>query len=162
MQDSVIDQQHLLNQIKLEFGLDLEISKIIANQITVSRSAIMTVFLTPDEGLYAFIGVKNRAVLADIMKMLTMSGLVAEQFLPPAGKGNYFHEIGLEQFKQVYPGRQLVNDQDLAFYKTLAPYNPALVRIKQVKNGRINTFDADVKGNWRLYCKFYYNKININ
>lgn len=162
MQPSVVDQQYLLSQIKLEFGCDLEIAKIIAHQIAVSRSAVMTVFLTSDDKLYALVNVKNRAVLADIKKMLSLAGLLPEKFLPPAGKPDYFYQVGLEQFQQVYPGRQLVSEQDLAFYKTLAPYNPALVQIKQVKHGRINTFDADVKGNWRVYCKFYYNKININ
>lgn len=150
------------NQITEAFGLHLELTEVIAYQIAVSRSAVMTVFLTPDEKLYALINVKNRAVLADIKKMLSLAGLVAERFIPPASRPDYFYQIGLEQFQQVYPGRQLVSEQDLAFYKTLAPYNPALVQIKQVKNGRIKTFDADIKGNWRVYCKFYYNKININ
>ena len=149
------------NQIADEFAVQLELAEVIAYEIAVSRSAVMTVFLASDDNLYALINVKNRAVLADIIKMLSLSGLVAERFFPPYDNQNYFHEIGVEQYKQVYPGRQLVSEQDLAFYKTLAPYNPALVQIKQVKNGRIKTFDADVKGNWRVYCKFYYNKISV-
>lgn len=149
------------NQITDQFGLKLELAEVLAHQIAVSRSALMTVFLTPDDKLYALVNVKNRAVLADIKKMLSLAGLVPERFIPPRGKPDYFCQIGLEQFQQVYPGRRLISEQDLAFYKTLAPYNPALVQIKQIKHGRINTFDADVKGNWRVYCKFYYNKINI-
>lgn len=58
------------NQITDQFGLKLELAEVLAHQIAVSRSALMTVFLTPDDKLYALVNVKNRAVLADIKKCL--------------------------------------------------------------------------------------------
>jgi hypothetical protein len=47
----------------------------------------------------------------------------------------------------------------LHFYKTLAPYNPALVLISEVKNGEIYQFDSDAYGNWRVGARFSYRRI---
>lgn len=149
------------NHVKTHFGLALELKELIADQIAVSRSAEMTVFLASDDKLYALVLAKSRLVLDDVNKMLSRAGIVPNCYFPPAGRSDYFYEIALSQFKRVYPGRPLLNERDLDFYKTLAPYNPALAQVRQIKNGRIKTFDADVKGSWRTCCKYYYSKIDI-
>ena len=64
-------------------------------------------------------------------------GMRAELFLPPKGQPRYFEDIGKRKFREVFPGRRHVTDEDLHFYKTLAPYNPALVLISEVENGEI-------------------------
>ena len=161
-QISLAKRLDIEGQIQLEFGEFLKIREIIADRIALSRSAYLTVFLTDDDRLYAFITAKSHLLLDDVVKMLHRAGIIAEFYFPPIGRDDYFYEMGLARFKQVYPGRRTATEQDLAFYKTLAPYNPALALVRRIKDGRIRTFDTDVKGGWRTYCKYYYNKIKID
>ena len=75
---------------------------------------------------------------------------------------------GYRQFGQtlasgeVFPGRHVITDEDIIFYKTLAPYNPALVMISEVKNGEIYQFDADARDGWRVGAKFAYRRIRTS
>lgn len=62
-------------------------------------------------------------------------GLKAELYMPPKGQPHYFDDIGRMKFSEVFPGRKVITDEDIVFYKTLAPYNPALVLISEVKKG---------------------------
>jgi len=47
--------------------------------------------------------------------------------LPPKGRPRYFDEIGRKKFNEVFPGQKNISDEDIIFYKTLAPYSPALI-----------------------------------
>lgn len=144
------------------FGLDLMPVEAIARQIPISRSAVMTVFLAQDDKLYALIQAKSKTVLADIAKMLHASGVVPEAYFPPINQPHYFEQFAIKKYQQTYPGLKPTKNSDLDFYRTLAPYNPGLVEIRLIKDGKIKTFDADVKGGWRTYCKFNYSKIEIS
>ena len=75
-------------------------------------------------------------ILSDVKKIISRMGMRAELFLPPKGQPRYFEDIGKRKFREVFPGRKHVTDEDLHFYKTLAPYNPALVLISEVKMAR--------------------------
>lgn len=86
-------------------------------------------------------------------------GLAAELYLPPKGQPHYFDDIGRAKFAQVFPGRSNPGPADLQYYRTLAPYNPALVQIAEVKTGEIKQFDTDAKGQWRTATKFAYRRI---
>ena len=86
-------------------------------------------------------------------------GLLPEQYMPPKGRPRYFDEIGSEKFMAVFPGRHTPLPEDLMYYRTLAPYNPALVQIREVKNGEIKHYDADASSNWRVGAKFSYRRI---
>jgi len=48
-------------------------------------------------------------------------------YLPPKGRPRYFDEIGRKKFNEVFPGQKNISDEDIIFYKTLAPYSPALI-----------------------------------
>jgi hypothetical protein len=80
-------------------------------------------------------------------------------YMPPKGQPNYFDEIGRDKFKDVFPGRQNPSAFDLVYYRTLAPYNPALVQIAEVKHGEVMQFDTDARGQWRVAAKFAYRRI---
>ena len=89
-------------------------------------------------------------------------GLKAELYFPPKGHPLYFDEIGRSKFHEVFPGRSNVSNDDIIFYRTLAPYNPALVLISEVKNGEVYQFDTDASGQWRLAAKFTYRRIKTS
>lgn len=162
MKDEIYDDIAIERVAKERFGIDIEIGQTIARGIAVSRTAEATVFLTKKKQLYIYISARSRLLLGDISKMVSRMGLKAELYLPPAGNPDYFNTIGREKFSKVFPGRTTVNDDELRFYRTLAPYNPALVLISEVKDGEIYRYDSDAKSGWRLETRFAYRRIRTS
>jgi hypothetical protein len=162
MNDEIYDDMALERIAKDRFGMSIDISQVIVRQADVSRSCTATVFLTKKKQLFVYIHGHSRLLLSDVKKIITRMGLKAELFLPPKGQTDYFDAIGREKFREVFPGRGHINEQDIIFYRTLAPYNPALVLISEVKNGEIFQYDSDARGEWRLAAKFAYRRIKTS
>jgi len=162
MNGEIYDDLALEQIAKERFGLDVDISQVIARQIPVSRTAQATVFLTSKKQLFAYVSGPSKLLLGDIKKIITRMGLKAELYLPPKGQPDYFDYIGEQKFKEVFPGRTNVTSNDLIFYRTLAPYNPALVQISEVKSGEILKYDTDAATGWRLAAKFTYRRIKTS
>lgn len=152
-----------LEQIaKDRFGIDLEIRQMIVRDMPISLTGEASVFLSSKKQLYAYIHGKSNYVLGDIQKIVARMGLKAELYVPPKGKPHYFDDIAAEKFRVTYPGRRPTGEADLRYYKTLAPYNPALIVIREVKNGEIKQFDTDASGSWRTAAKFAYRRIKTS
>lgn len=159
MNDQMYDDVALERQIKAQFGVEAEVESVIARRIPVGRSVDATLFLTTKKQLYLYINGEAPLLLADVRKIISRVGLVAEAYVPPKGQPQYFDEVGIAKFREVFPGRKVINDEDIVFYKTLAPYSPALVAIREVKNGVIYQYDSDARGGWRPSVKFSYRRI---
>ena len=159
MNDQLYDDVALERQITSQFGVNAELESVIARRLPVGRSAYATLFLTSKKQLYLYVDGESRLYLSDIKKIVSRMGLSAEMYMPPKGRPHYFDEIGTAKFREVFPGRNGVTDADIAFYKTLAPYSPALILIREVKNGIIYQFDSDSSGGWRPHAKFSYRRI---
>lgn len=142
-----------------KFGLVVDIKQVLAADVPVSHTASASVFLTKNKQLYVYINGQARLNLGDIRKIITRMGLKPELFLPPKGEVSYFNEFAKEKFKEVYPGRSNISDADLAYYKTLTPYRPALVQIAEIKDGHIYQFDTDSANGWRSVRAFSYRRI---
>jgi len=162
MNSEIYDDMALERVCKDRFGLDVDIDQVIVRQISVSRVATATVFLTKKKQLLVFINGHSKLLLGDIKKIVNRMGLKAELYFPPKGRPDYFDAVGLEKFRDVFPGRGSVTDEDIIFYRTLAPYNPALVLISEVKNGEIYCYDSDARGDWRVAAKFTYRRIKTS
>lgn len=162
MREEIYDDMALERIAKDRFGLDIDISQVIVRDIGVSRSATATVFLTKKKQLLVFVSGHSRLLLGDIRKIIARMGLKAELYFPPKGQPDYFDAIGRDKFREVFPGRGHITDADIIFYRTLAPYNPALVLISEVKNGEIYQYDSDARGEWRLSAKFAYRRIKTS
>lgn len=162
MSDGMFNELALERRISELFGLDVDIQQVIAEQIPVSRTSRATVFLNSKKQLYTYIEGQSRLQLGDIQKIVSRMGLKAELYLPPKSRPQYFDEIGRDKFREVFPGRSHINDGDIMYYRTLAPYNPALVLISEVKNGEIYRYDSDSSGDWRLATKFAYRRIRTS
>jgi hypothetical protein len=162
MTNDIYDDMAIERLAKERFGVDIDISQVIVRGIPVSRTADATVFLTKKKQLYVYISARSRLVLGDISKLVSRMGLRAELYLPPVGNPDYFNVIGREKFQQVFPGRTYIADDELRFYRTLAPYNPALALISEVKNGEIYRYDSDTRGGWRLTTRFAYRRIRTS
>lgn len=155
MYDDVALERHL----KEHFGVTVEVDSVIARHFPVGRSVDATLFLSDKKQLYLYVDGEARLSLSDVKKVVSRVGLHAEMYMPPKGQPRYFEEIGTRKFNEIFPGRKVVTDEDIAFYKTLAPYSPALVLIREVKNGVIYQYDSDAMGGWRPHAKFSYRRI---
>jgi hypothetical protein len=162
MNDDIYDDLALERIAKERFGLHIDIDKVIVRQIPVSHTAEATLFLTTKKQLFVYITAHSKLVLGDAKKIVTRMGLKAELYLPPKGEINYFDEIARKKFRAVFPGRGHITDQDLVFYRTLAPYNPALVQIQEIPGGEIKQFDTDASSGWRVAAKFAYRRIKTS
>jgi len=162
MNSDIYDDLAIEQIAKSKFGMQIDIDTVIARAIPVGRSAKATVFLTTKKLLLVYIDGQIRLNLADIKKIITRMGLVAEQFMPPKGQPTYFDDIAKQKFKAVFPSRHAPTSQDLVYYRTLAPYQPALVQILEVKAGVINQYDTDAKDSWRVNVKFAYRRIRTS
>ncbi len=162
MDSHTIDYIALEQAAKDKFGYVVDIDKVIAEEIDVARSVKATVYLTKKKQLLCYIHGTARLKLGDIRKIISRMGLKAELYMPPKGRPHYFDDVALEQFKAVFPGRRPTDEQDLAYYRTLALYNPALVLIHEVKEGQIYQFDPDARTHWRPAAKFAYRRIKTS
>ena len=162
MREEIYETTVLERICKERFGVDAEVAQLILHQVDVSRSATATVFLTKKKQLLVYVDGHSRLLLGDVKKIIARMGLKAELYFPPKGQPDYFDAIGREKFREVFPGRGHISDDDIIFYRTLAPYNPALVLINEVKNGEIYKYDSDAKNDWRLAVKFAYRRIKTS
>lgn len=159
MQNIGYDAAALERLAKEQFGFDEEIQSIILPHAAVGRTVQASVFLTKKKQLAAYIEASSPMLLADVKKVLSRMGLKAETWLPPKGQPGYFDNVAISKFEQRFPGMKPHSNEDLIYYRTLAPYNPALVLISEVKNGEIYQFDPDARGEWRVGARLFYRRI---
>lgn len=162
MQDEIYDDMALERVAREHFGIDVDVVQVIVRNMNVGRTATATVFLTKKKQLFAYISGQSRLLLGDVKKIVARMGLKAELYIPPKNRPHYFDAIGREKFREVFPGRAHITGEDLIFYRTLAPYNPALVQIGEVKNGEIYCYDTDARSDWRVAAKFAYRRIQTS
>jgi hypothetical protein len=162
MNESIYDDLALEEIAKKQFGLDIDIDKAIVRQIPISHTATATIFLTKKKQLYAYISAQSNLTLGDVKKLVVRIGLKPELYVPPKGHQNYFDDIGREHFRTVFPGRAHITAEDLVYYRTLAPYSPALIQVREIPDGEIRQFDTDAYGNWRVAARFAYRRIKTS
>lgn len=159
MSDRMYDELAIERTIRDYFGVDADVSQSIVFDMPVSPMAVATLFLTSKKQLYVYISGRSRFTLGDVKKMVSKMGLKAEVYLPPKKRPYYFEEVGQAKFNEVFPGRKNISAEDIIYYRTLAPYNPALVSISEVKDGHIYKYDSDSRTKWRVATKFSYRRI---
>ena len=162
MNQTLLDEMALETAAKEHFGFNVEVGKIIARDIDVARTARATVYLSKKKQLLCYIHADSKLSLGEVRKIVTRMGLRAEMYMPPRGRPQYFEEVATEQYRSVFPGRKPTADDDLAYYRTLAMYNPALILIAEVRDGHIYQFDPDARTHWRVATKFAYRRIKTS
>jgi hypothetical protein len=159
MNEQIYDDMAIEKRAEEHFGATFDIDHVIVRQIDVGRSVHATVFMTKKKQLFAYIAGESRLSLGDVEKIVSRMGLKAELYYPPRHHPDYFDTIGQTKFREVFPGRNNIHKEDILFYRTLAPYNPALILISEVKNGEIYQYDSDARTKWRVAAKFSYRRI---
>jgi hypothetical protein len=163
MTDEILDDYSIERLAQEEFGIKVDIKQVVVRNAPTGRNSAGTLFLTTDNKLYLYIKAQATMLLDDVRKIVGRMGLEADDYLPPHGDKQYFDDVALDRFRSTFPGRTLVSaDDDLRFYKQLAPYNPALVRIAAVKTpGNIKQWDPD-SSDWRIAATLHYRRIKTS
>ena len=141
------------------FNIDLQIDKIILNNMPTSHNSHTTVFTANHHAVYAFCRSDEQINLADIKKIIKQMGMKAEKYLPPEADEDYFLRYGQNVFQSVFPGRKSDSNDETLFYQTLTPYNPALVRIGKV-NGEIRQYNS-IGNQWQPAIEFSYLRMQV-
>lgn len=162
MTEKMYEELALERLIKQKFGINLDIYQPILFKVPISLTGEATLFLTAKKQLYLFINGQSKFLYSDIKKIVSRMGLKADVYFPPKGRPHYFDEVGTAKFHDVFPGRGNVSHDDILFYKTLAPYNPALILISEIKDGHVYQFDSDTNNGWRVGTKFTYRRIRTS
>jgi hypothetical protein len=162
MTDKMYEELAIERAIKTQFGLTIDIYRPILFKFPLSRTAQATLFLTEKKQLYLYIDAESKLLLGDVKKLVSRVGLKAETYFPPKGRPDYFDEVGKAKFRDIFPGRGHISDQDILFYRTLAPYTPALILISEIKDGHVYQFDSDANDGWRIGAKFSYRRIRTS
>jgi hypothetical protein len=159
MNDEIYSDVTIERTIEASFGLKLNISEVVVREIPVGYTATATLFKTSPNMLYCFIQSQSNLVLADVRKILRNMNVDVEGYLPPHGDKEYFQRIGVEKFKTMFPGKHIMGDEDTRYYQTLAPYNPALMRVSRVK-GDVRAFHIETKS-WRKVKDYAFSRITL-
>ncbi|MDO4902202.1 MAG: hypothetical protein Q4A21_01435 [bacterium] len=156
---STYSDKNLEEFIQKHFEVKLKFDEVLARDMAVSYSAEATIFRAEKGKLYAFISGESRLTLGDIQKFLSKMNIKSAKIFPPNGQKKYFSERARLQFLEIFPSRHHISDEELRYYKTRVPYNPALVEIAEIKDGELRCFNADSVGTWRTFKRISYKKI---
>ena len=157
MNSEILDDIALEKICKERFNISLTIAEVIVRGMPTATAARATIFATSNRQVYVFISSQSSLVLDDVRKMIQRMQCEAEGFVTPHGEADYFDRIGREKFKVMFPGKHIIGEEDLRYYKNLAPYNPALVLLNKIK-GEIRGYDAESRI-WRKAKDYAYSKI---
>jgi hypothetical protein len=144
---------------KQRFGLSIKVESIVIDGMPTSRNSHTSIFKADRHTMYALCTSDEPLVLADIKSIVRSIGMKAEAYLPPNADENYFLRFGQKMFQSVFPGRTAKTDQDTAFYQTLAPYSPALIRIAKI-DGEIRQYD-NIWQKWQMALRFSYQRMLV-
>jgi hypothetical protein len=157
MNQEMLDEVTIERQCRKYFEVEFEVKEIIAKAIPTSATSKGTIFKASGQ-VYLLMTSQGVQLLDDVRKIVQRMGCEAEEFLPLHGEAGYFDRIARDKFKAMFPGKPIVSDEDLRYYKNLTPYNPALIKISKIK-GELRGFDAR-SHIWRKVKDFSYSKIS--
>ena len=158
-------KKNVLNLSQIEkfcfnyFTVSLQINRVLINSMPTSHNSFTTVFTTNNHAVYALCLSDELLELADIKNIIKHAGMKAESYLPPYADENYFLRYGKNIFLSVFPGRKTCTPQETTFYQTLAPYNPALVKIEKV-NGELRQYNIFCE-KWQKALEFSYLRMQV-
>ena len=159
MNDEITDDIAVEELVKSHFGLQVDVKQMVVRNIPVSHTAVANVFLTPKHQLFALIKAHAPLTFGDVKRMAKHMGLNIEAYCAPGHDDAYFNKIAREKFRQVFPGRHDISENELHYYRTLVPYNPALLKVSGINGGVIKQFDSHDSSEWRVAARFAYKQI---
>lgn len=142
------------------FHVSLPVRRFLCDDIATGPQSYAVLFESGHDLYALFIAEPGtEQTLADVRRMAKNMGIEVQRFFPPHADPAYFHREGVEYFKKAYPGRKQWTAKDIMFYRSLASYSPALVRISAVK-GSLSRFNSQ-GGSWQPAVDYSFRKIRV-
>lgn len=135
----VYENTQMEKELKKNFAFIDNIGKVIFRNVPVGKNLTATVFLSNKSILFLYINGTGEINLREAMSIAKKMNLTPELLFPPKEYPLYFEEYGAKEFRRRFPGKYLQSMDDIAYYRTLAPYSPALIQILRVEGGIIQT-----------------------
>jgi hypothetical protein len=157
MNDEIFGDIAIERAAKERFGLNFDIAEVVVRGVQTGTASQGSVFKTTNGQMWLYITSQSPLLLDDVQKMVNRMNVEAEAYCPPHGETDYFSRIGRDKFKIMFPGKPIVSDEDLRYYKKLAPYNPALVRLSKIK-GEIRGYQVQSKS-WHKVKEYSFSRI---
>lgn len=136
------------------FNVALPITAVLFDDINTADDALGILFQTSSSHLYALFISDGAQTLADVRKRAKAMGLTIDGYYYPKGDAHYFTRAGYKAFQAAYPGRREWSTQEARYFQTLAPYSPALLRVKAI-DGEIRRFNKHDR-KWHPEYEFHY------
>ncbi|MFZ2545031.1 MAG: hypothetical protein WAW80_03570 [Candidatus Saccharimonadales bacterium] len=146
-----IEQVELICREK--FRINLQINRLIVTDAPTNNNTYTTVFRSGG-AIYALCEAGTPITLGQVKSIIKQMSMEADSYYPPSNDDNYFNRFARNAFLSVFPGREVVNVNDLQYYQTLAPYSPALIRIRKI-NGQIRRYNSHANS-WQKMIDFSY------
>jgi len=160
MNDALLDDLAIEKTCKERFDRSIDVAEVIVRGLPAGVATRATLFVTTKGQVFLLVASQSGLVLDDVRKIVHRMQCEAEVFVPPYGEQDYFDRIGRAKFKAMFPGKPILGEDDLRYYKNLAPYNPALVQLSRIK-GEIRGFEVESK-TWRKAKDYAYSKIKTS
>lgn len=160
MNDALLDDLAIEKTCKDHFDRTIDIAEVVVRGLPAGVATRATLFVTTKGQVFLLVVSQSSLVLDDVRKIVHRMQCEAEVFVPPHGEADYFDRIGRAKFKAMFPGKPILGEDDLRYYKNLAPYNPALVLLSRVK-GEVRGFEVESK-TWRKAKDYAYSKIKTS
>jgi hypothetical protein len=157
MNEEMLGDIAIEKSCKERFGVSVDIAEVIVRGVQSGVASQSTIFKTTNGQVWLYVASQSALLLDDVQKIVNRMNVEAELFVPPHGETDYFARIGREKFKTLFPGKHITSEDDLRYYKKLAPYNPALIRLSRIK-GEIRAYNTQSK-NWHKNREYNYSKI---
>ncbi len=141
------------------FCVNLKINKILLNNAPTGNKSYSTVFQDDKNDIFTLCKSDSVLTFADVKNIIKQMGMKPEEYFSPNADEDYFNNYAKMSFQAVFPGRKFLLEQDTNFYKSFAPYSPALVKIAKVE-GEIRHFDLDWN-KWISAADFSYYRVKV-
>lgn len=138
------------------FELAIPVDMVFDDDIETSASSLCTLFTATTGQMYALFVSRESQSLADVRHHARAMGLGIDSYAFPFGDRRYFERKGFEIFKRAYPGRKTWTPQEASYYRTLVAYNPALVRVTNIRDG-IRRYNPNYATKWQHALDVRYN-----
>jgi hypothetical protein len=157
MKEEIFEDIAIEQAAKDKFGISLDIAEVVVRGAATGITSKGTVFRTSNGQMWLYIVSHGTQLFDDVQKIVNRMNVEADLFAPPHAEADYFNRIGRDKFKTMFPGKSIRGEDDLRYYKKLALYNPALIRLSKVK-GEIRAYDPQSKS-WHKAKDYAYSKI---
>lgn len=142
------------------FGVRLPIEQMLGDDIETGKDAYCMLFQTKRHQLFALYISPQPQTLANVRQTARAMGLEIESYALPFADETYFKRRGFEIFQKAYPGRKQWTSQEAAYYQTLVPYSPALIKVAKI-HGEIRRYNPNYSSKWQKVIDMRYAKMKV-